>query len=347
MQLGDNIVNLKKDNILYKRLRDRIIEAGDTIKLYCTIDQLTLLKASNDISFIKENSRSQIDLDMDIVEVVVPKDSPVVGKSLDTILHFRGHNFVPMAIKKSDSFLFHVVKDSILTPGDMLVLAADKPSIERLDQELRLKSIAYHKNQEIKPKILAIVGAVVGGFMFCTAFEIFSALQAAIIATATLLLTRALTLEEMYEALDSHVLMLLASILSLGLALEKTGGSDLIANLITTMASGDNPYILIGSIFVITSLSTEIMSNNATAALLTPIAISISKSMQVSEKPLLLAVMIGASMSFMSPIGYQTNTMIFSAGGFKFKDFLRVGTALNIFTAIIGTFLIVHFFPLK
>lgn len=346
MQLGDKIINLKQDNILYKRLSGRTIQIGDNIKLESTIEQLKLLKANKDLSFMSENSKDHIDPAMDLFEVMVPKQSPVVGKTIDTLLHFRGHNFVPIGIKKSEAFPFHIVKDSILTPGDMLVLAMEKDSEERLERELNLKSIRYHKNVSIKPKLLAIVAIVIAGFMFTTALGIFTALQASIIATAALLLTRSLSLSEMYESLDSQVLMLLASILSLGLALEKTGVAKIIASFLVSMTAGHEPYILVGTLFLLTSMLTEIISNNATAALLAPIAISISKSMSVSEKPLLLAIMIGASMSFMSPIGYQTNTMIFSAGGFKFMDFLRVGSLLNLFVAIVGTFLILQFFPL-
>lgn len=346
VQIGEKVINLRQDNIIYKRLNGRVIKAKDNIKVECTIEQLKLLKANEEISFITEESRDQIEPEMDLYEVMVPKESPVVGKTLDTLLHFKGHNFVPIAIKKSESFLFHIVKDSILTPGDMLVLATKKDSEERLERELNLKSIRYHKNVSIQPKLLAIVAIVIAGFMFTTAFEIFTALQASIIATSALLLTRSLSLNEMYEALDSQVLMLLASILSLGLALEKTGAAKIIADFLVSVTAGHEAYILIGALFFLTSILTEIISNNATAALLAPIAISISKSMSISEKPLLLAVMLGASMSFMSPIGYQTNTMIFSAGGFKFLDFIRVGSVLNLFVAVVGTFLILQFFPI-
>ena len=341
-----NLIELKKNQDIFEDLSQLTIKSGDSVKLSCSIDKIKELKLLTGISFVSKESNEKIEDDMDIFEVIVPKDSPVVGRSLEQILYFRGHNVVPLGIKKNDMYHVQTIKDSIVSPGDLLVIAGRKEHELKLDQELKLKTIAFHSEQSVKPRLLITVGLVIVGFMLSTAFELSTALQASIISVSVLLLTRTISLSEVYESLDAQVLMLLASILSLGLALEKTGASKIIGDSLVYLSFGAPEFMIVAALFLMTSLMTEIMSNTATAAILGPIALSMAKALECSEKPLLLAVMMGASMSFMSPIGYQTNTMIYSAGGFKFSDFLRVGTVLNVFTMIVGSALIVYFFPL-
>ncbi|MBD66203.1 MAG: hypothetical protein CME62_13415 [Halobacteriovoraceae bacterium] len=345
--IGSSFNEVQKNNDVYDTFDELTFNIDDHIKIGCDIEKIKKLNLIKGISFLTTEASEKLNPDMNIFEVVIPKESPIVGKSLHNLLHFRGFNIVPLAIQKAERFIFHKVRDSIMTPGDQLVVATNTESQTRLDHELNLKFTAVHELNAINPRFLTIVILVLCGFMITTAFEILSALQAAILSVSALLITRTLSLDDVYEALDSQVLMLLASILSLGLALEKTGASQLLGDFLVTVSVGQNEYILVGVIFLITTLITAIMSNAATAALLTPIVISMSKTLSVSEKPLLLAVMLGASMSFMTPIGYQTNTMIYSAGGFTFKDFMRVGLVVNLVTVVIGTYLILEFFPLK
>lgn len=345
--IKDDFIELKRGQLVFEDLSEIEITTTDAIKLSCSVEKIKELRLERGITFLSEASYKKIENDMHIFEVVIPKESPVVGRSLDQILHFRGHNLVPLGIKKGDMFHIQTIKDSIVSPGDLLVIAGKEEYESRLDQELKIKTIAFHNEQSVKPKLLLMVTLVIMGFMLSTAFEFFTALQAAIISVSVLLLTRTISLTEVYESLDAQVLMLLASILSLGLALEKTGASKILGDSLVYLSFGAPPFVIVAALFLMTSLMTEIMSNTATAAILTPIALSMAKLLSLNEKPLLLAVMIGASMSFMSPIGYQTNTMIYSAGGFKFSDFLRVGTVLNVFTMIVGSALIVYFFPLK
>lgn len=323
------------------------LKAQDVIRISCDVHKLEDLKDLTGVSILAKNSTKKLTADMDIFEVVVPKSSAVNGKSLKSILYFRNHDLVPLGIKQSNKYIYKNVSDIILSPGDVIVIAGHKEYATRFIDELRLLPVAYYPNQSVKPLKMFIVGGLVAGFMITTSMGIFNALQAAIIAVAFLLLSRTISLEEMYESLDSNVLMLLACILSLGVALEKTGAAKLISQNLVFYFGGTSPFVIVAALYLLTSLLTEIMSNNATAALLTPIALNMAKSLEVSEKPLILAVMIAASMSFMTPIGYQTNTMIAAAGGFKFKDFLRVGTGLNIITWVTGSFLIVYMFPFK
>jgi di/tricarboxylate transporter len=170
-------------------------------------------------------------------------------------------------------------------------------------------------------------------------------LVAAITGCILMVLTRCISLEEAYEAIDWKVIFLLAGILTLGRAMENTGTASFLADLLVRAAGGLGPVALVAAFYLLTSLLTEAMSNNATAVLLAPVAIATADSLGVDARPLLMAVAFAASASFMTPMGYQTNTMIFSAGGFKFMDFVRVGGPLNLIFWVLATIFIPIFWP--
>jgi di/tricarboxylate transporter len=160
-----------------------------------------------------------------------------------------------------------------------------------------------------------------------------------------LILTKCITLEEAYQSIEWNIIFLLAGVLTLGVALEKTGAARLISDSMITAAGGWGPVVLISGLFFLTMMLTNVMSNTAAAALLAPIAIVAAESLQLSPRPFLMAVTFAASLSFMTPVGYQTNTLIYGPGQYKFTDFLRVGTPLNVIFWILGTILIPIFWP--
>src|SRR5690606_6801840 len=160
-----------------------------------------------------------------------------------------------------------------------------------------------------------------------------------------LVVTSTLKPKEAYEAVEWKVIFMMAGVLSMGTALEKTGGAEIIAVFIQETLGGFSANITLSVLFLITFLSTNVLSSKATAALMTPIVISLASAMQVSERPFLIAVMFACSLTFMTPVSYPTNTMVYGPGNYKFNDFLKVGTPLNIIIWIAASFIIPYFFP--
>ena len=167
----------------------------------------------------------------------------------------------------------------------------------------------------------------------------------ALVGCLALVALRLLTPDEAYESIDWQVILLLAGILPLGIALQKTGGADMVANLLLNVLGPYGPLATLAAIYLMTSILTEMMSNNASAVLVVPIALATAESMGVDAKPLLIAVAFAASTSFATPISYQTNTMVYTAGGYRFSDFVKVGMPLNVIFWIAAIALIPRFFP--
>jgi di/tricarboxylate transporter len=176
------------------------------------------------------------------------------------------------------------------------------------------------------PAVLAILVAVVG----LAALNILPILVTAILGCLALVLTRCLRLEEAYHAINWQVIFLLAGILPLGIAMQKSGAAGLIAGRAVEMVGDMGPVAVLAVVYLMTSVMTDTMSNNAAAVLLAPIAISTAEQIGVDPRPFLMAITFAASTGFSTPVGYQTNTMIYNAGGYKYTDFLRTGVPLSI-----------------
>ena len=197
-----------------------------------------------------------------------------------------------------------------------------------------------YRKDKIIPALLIITGVV-----FTATLGILPIMVGAIIGSVMLVMVGCITLEEAYDSIDWKVIFLLGGIISLGVALEKTGAATYLSGKMIKLLGDMGPVAIVAALYILTSLLTETMSNNATAVLLAPIAIAAASAMGVSPKPFLMAVAFAASASFMTPVGYQTNTMIYGVGQYRFSDFIKVGAPLNLIFLILATILIPVFFP--
>jgi di/tricarboxylate transporter len=167
-----------------------------------------------------------------------------------------------------------------------------------------------------------------------------------LVAVAVVLLTKCIDADEAFASVDGRLLALIFSMLGIGAALQQSGAVSMIAETVAPMLHGLPPFFVIWAIYLLTSILTELVSNNAVAVVVTPIAIALGAQLGLDPRPLVIAVMVAASASFATPIGYQTNTLVYSPGGYAFTDFMKIGVPLNITVGLLASALIPLFWEL-
>jgi len=184
------------------------------------------------------------------------------------------------------------------------------------------------------------------GIVIFAALGIAPIFALSLVAVAVVLLTRCIDADEAFGFVDGRLLALIFSMLAVGAALDHTGAVALIANGIAPYLAGLPPFWIVWAIYLLTSILTELVSNNAVAVVVTPLAIGLAHAMGIDPRPLVVAVMVAASASFATPIGYQTNMLVYGPGGYRFTDFLKVGIPLNLSIGLIASALIPFIWPL-
>jgi di/tricarboxylate transporter len=211
--------------------------------------------------------------------------------------------------------------------GDLLVLAGGQKKPRRDKRWLAAGALA------------AVVAV--------SALQILPISVASLIAVIVVITARCIDADEAYRAIDWPCLFLIAGMLSLGVALEKSGAAEVIARTLVTYVAPFGPWVTLSLVILAASLLTEVLSNNAVAALLVPLAVEIANQLHANPRAFLIAVAIGASACFATPFGYQTNTLVFSAGGYRFTDFRRIGLPMNVLHWALASALIPLFWPLR
>lgn len=293
--------------------------------------------------------------DLALVETLVAPKARLIGKTLAD-LHFRRvYNVIVLAVQRRGHTIRDQLKRVRLRFGDALLLMGPRTDIAKLRQDddfvvlepVDDPSLRRHKGF----LALLIVAAVVA----CASVPIFNGRPMPILATAVLgcvamVATRVISVEEAYAAIDWKVIFLLAGLMPLGIAMENTGAAKMMAQWGINLAGWlvpdtYRPLAVLAMLYLMTAILTETMSNNACAVLLTPVAISTALAMDVNPRPFLVAVMFAASTAFATPVGYQTNTMIYNPGGYRFTDFMKVGIPLNLAFWITAIIFIPKFWP--
>lgn len=280
-----------------------------------------------------------------IFETMVPVGSLLAGTSLKKIRFRNIYKASVLAIRKRNELIQENISDVNIKEGDLLLLYATREELNAILQQNNLILLSEHKEAKInyKKAIPALLIAI--GVVMAAALNITSILISGLVGCLLLITTSVLKPKEAYDAIEWKVIFMMAGVLSMGTALEKTGGAEIISDFIFDTFGGLAPRITLSLIFLVAFLSTNVLSSKATAALMVPIVISLAGTMQLSEKPFLVAVMFACSLTFMTPVSYPTNTMVYAPGNYKFNDFLKVGTPLNIVIWIAASFIIPYFFP--
>lgn len=332
----------------------RLVE-GDTLKVRCDREKIKGLKdwvrVVDQSAGVRVMGTGLERNNSSLVEMVITPNSEFLGKTLRQVDFRRAYRAVPLAIRHREATLNEHLYELPLMSGDV-VLAEVKThyltELQRIEQQQDSPFILLSSNTITdfkRTRFFFVLATIIGVVALATA-GITPISIAALVGVCVLVLGRTINMSEAYEAIDWKIVFLLAGSLSLGKAMSNSGLDESIAGLLTGSVSNLGIYALIASIYLVTNVLTEIMSNNATAALLAPVAIAAAQQLGIDPMPLLVTVTIAASASFMTPVGYQTNAMVYSAGRYRYRDFTRIGTPLNLICWVVTTLLVPLIFGL-
>ncbi len=280
-----------------------------------------------------------------LMEGIIGSRSTLVGKTLRELNFRQRYGVLILAVHRQGENLREKFEDVELAFGDTLLVQGPAEGINRLMQERDFLNLTEPKQRAFRPHRAPLAIGVIVAVMALAAFDILPIAALALIASIFVIATRCLDIEEAYEAIEWNLLFIIFGMLALGEAMESTGAANLISLGVTGAVGQFGPYVTLSVVYLVAMVLTELISNNAVAVLLTPIAFEIAAAMGVDARPFAVAIMFGCSASFATPIGYQTNTYVFGAGGYRFTDFPRVGVPLNLILWIAASVLIPVFWP--
>lgn len=347
--LNIQVLDVERDGKkLYHPPNELVLQAGDTLRVVGDVEKIKALQERTGVKIkpsMKFSDGHPAWDDTILVEAIVAPISDLAGRSLKQS-HFRDRfHATVLAIRHRGRLMYENLGDTRLRSGDSLLLEAPKDRVEMLKASNEFVFVSEVGLPSFRKQKAVLALMVVASVVVSAATGILDIVVAATAGGILLVLTGCITMEEVYRAIDWKVIFLLAGTLSLGVALEKSGAAAFLSTHLIALVGDLGPAALVATFYLITSLLTEAMSNNATAVLLAPIAIGAAEVLGVDARPLLMAVAFAASASFMTPVGYQTNTMIYGVGGYRFVDFLKVGVPLNLIFWMLATFLIPQFWP--
>lgn len=325
-------------------LKDIIFNSGDQLLVKSRVSGVVDVGGNSGIELGFEGGLGLQELQTEsavLIEGVIGPGSSLVGRSIKELNFREKYDVIILALHRRGVNLRDKFEDVRLAFGDTILVEGAPDKINALSQERDFINLSQSNCRPLRrSKVPYAVGALLL-FMVLAAFKVAPLIVLALGAALLTLFSRCLEPSEAYEAIDWKVIFMIFGMLGLGTALQKVQVIQILADSLTGWALVlKNIYVLIALIYLVTAILTELISNNAVAALLTPVAISVAQAMDLDARPLVVAVMFAASASFSTPIGYQTNTYIYGAGGYKFTDFTRVGIPLTIILWVVSVILI-------
>jgi di/tricarboxylate transporter len=321
----------------------------DVLLVHAPLDQIRLIQETEGIRLRSEVKVELGDLvagGMVLAEAVVPPGSPLENRSLKQASFRNKYGVTALALYHRRETIRERVGRVPLRTGDILLLYGSKARLRQLagfPEVLSLVKILPPRPR--RHRALSSV-LILGITVLVAASGAVSLVTAAVAGAAIMVVSGCLSLRETYRAIDRRTIFLLAGMISLGLTMERSGAADRLAYWVMDHASGLGPWALLVATYVTTALLTELLTNNACAVIMTPIAIVAARDFGFDPRPFAFAVAYAASASFLTPWGYQTNLFVYGPGGYRFADFPRMGLPLSLITGLLACLAIPWIWPL-
>ena len=333
---------LRGDASLRRNMSDVVLAAGDRVVLRSEMAELLSLQASKDVRMVDKLSSTATAT----VEVLITPGCTMAGRKLGQLRLRRRYGVYPLAAHRRNQNISGSLDDLSVRIGDTLLLEGAPEDIRRLAEDFGLVDVTQPTERAYRRAQAPIALAAMAGIVVLAAIGLAPIFALSIVAVAVVLLTRCIDADEAFSFIDGRLLALIFAMLAVGASLEHTGAVALIADAIAPGLAVMPPFLIVWAIYLLTSVLTELVSNNAVAVVVTPIAIGVAQALGLDPRPLVIAVMVAASASFATPIGYQTNMLVYGPGGYKFTDFMKIGIPLNLSLGLIASALIPLIWPL-
>ena len=334
---GARVIDVLRGDLSLRRSLDQVLlEAGDRVVLRSPMAELLGLKGNKEL----RQADALATVQTSTVEVLITPGCRMVGRSLGQMRLRRRYGVYPLAAHRRNQNIGRQLDDLVVEVGDTLLLEGAMADIQRLATDMDMVDVSQPSERPFRRGHAPLVVAILIAVVVLATLNIAPIQFLAVVGVAIVLVTRAIDADEAMAAIDGRLMALLFGMLGVGAGLEHSGAVQLVVNVVSPVLSGASPYVLVFAVYVLTSFLTEIVSNNAVAVIVTPIVIQLALGIGVDPRPLVVVVMIGASASFATPIGYQTNTLVYGPGGYKFMDFIRFGVPLNVISAIVVTLVV-------
>jgi len=327
---------VRGDQSLRRDLASVELRVGDRVVLRTQMTELLSLQANKELKRVDQVSA----VETSTVEVLITPGCKMVGRTLGALRLRRRYGVYPLAVHRRNQNIGRQLDDLIVKVGDTLLLEGAMEDIQRLASDMDMVDVSQPSARAFRRGHAPIAIAALVGIVVLAALNVAPILLLAVLAVALVLVTGCIDAEEAFSFVDGRLLALIFSMLAVGAGLQNSGAISLIVDNIAPFLGTLSPFYVIFAVFLLTTTLTEIVSNNAVAVIMTPIAISLGSALGMDPRPLVVAVMIAASCAFATPIGYQTNTLVYGPGGYRFTDFMRIGIPLNLSMSLLVSMMI-------
>jgi di/tricarboxylate transporter len=333
---------LRGDASLRRDLASVVLEAGDRVMLRTEMTELLGMQARKDVHLVDKLSS----IKTETVEVLIGPGCRMEGRSLGELRLRRRYGVYVLAAHRRNQNIGRQLDDLIVRVGDTLLLEGSIEDIQRLAADMDLVDISRPSVKAFRKgkAPIAIAGLVM--IVVLSALDVAPILALATLAVALILITQCVDSDEAFSFVDGRLLAMIFAMLAVGEGLDHSGAVELIVGGVAPWLATLSPFWLILAVYFIGLVLTEFLSNNAVAVIYTPVAIELAQQLGYDPRPFVVAVMFSATLAFATPVGYQTNMMVYGPGGYRFSDFTKIGLPLNIIVMLVACALIPILWPL-
>jgi len=333
---------LRGDLSLRRDLQAVELESGDRVVLRTEMSELLDMQSRTDMRVADKLSS----VATETVEVLITPGCHLVGRRLGELRLRRRYGIYVLAAHRRSQNIGRQLDELVVQVGDTLLLEGRAEDIQRLADDMDMVDVSHPKQKAYRRAKAPIAIGALAAVVILSSLDVAPIMALGFVAVVLILLTRCIDADEALSFIDGRLMAMIFAMLAVGEGLDRSGAVEMIVAYVKPLMEGLSPFLMILAIYLIGLILTEFLSNNAVAVVFTPIAIELTHQLGVNPRAFVVAVMFSSTLAFATPVGYQTNMMVYGPGGYKFLDFTRIGVPLNVITWLLCSALIPLIWPL-